>query len=378
MKTSVCGAGAARCGVMGRRMLLLSCARTVAIFLLGFTIGGVFNLLLSASLPVHHYSSPAAGPGGADIQDVLQGETPRMGELLERQQTLPSPPLSLLKPGENPESPRVLCYILVGPSTHRTAIHVKNTWGQRCDRLVFFSSSNDTSLQPDVLDVPEGYGYLWAKTKAGLTHLHENYPDYHWYLKADDDTYVIIENLRYFLQGRDPNVPVYYGVKFRRFVKQGYMSGGGGYVLSREALRRFVTEALVITDQDKCATNSVKGSEDLQLGKCLESVGVAAGDSLDETGRSRFFSHGPQSLFFKQPLINRLHWYWHYIWHPHTVGPDCCSRHIISFHNIDPRMMWVLETLLYRLNIHRDLQPPGLNTSTSTLPPPVTSTITTS
>ncbi|MPD00213.1 Glycoprotein-N-acetylgalactosamine 3-beta-galactosyltransferase 1 [Portunus trituberculatus] len=61
-----------------------------------------------------------------------------MGELLERQQTLPSPPLSLLKPGENPESPRVLCYILVGPSTHRTAIHVKNTWGQRCDRLVFF------------------------------------------------------------------------------------------------------------------------------------------------------------------------------------------------------------------------------------------------
>lgn len=44
-------AGAARgSGVMGRRVLVLACVRTVATFLLGFAIGAIFNLLLSSSL----------------------------------------------------------------------------------------------------------------------------------------------------------------------------------------------------------------------------------------------------------------------------------------------------------------------------------------
>ncbi|XP_050711672.1 glycoprotein-N-acetylgalactosamine 3-beta-galactosyltransferase 1-like [Eriocheir sinensis] len=368
--------------VMGRRLLLLVCLRTVATFLLGFAIGAIFNLLLASSLQFPSLTTaPALDTSHWEdlLEDVSGVELQRLEDtgyyrthLRYTPRPAPSPPPSAARSGEIPETPLVLCYVLAGPSTHRTALHVKNTWGQRCDSLVFFSTEDDANLSPEVLDVPEGYGYLWAKSKAALTHLHAQYPQFHWYLKADDDTFIVVENLRYFLQGRDPDEPVYYGVRFRQHVRQGYMSGGGGYVLSREALRRFVTRALPIVDQTKCATKSLKGAEDLQLGKCLESVGVVAGDSLDEVGRSRFFSHSPLSLFFHQPVINRLHWYWRYIWHPHAVGPDCCSRHVISFHDIDPRMMWVLETLLYRVSVHRDLQPPGRNTSTSP-PPPVAS-----
>ncbi|KAG7171183.1 Glycoprotein-N-acetylgalactosamine 3-beta-galactosyltransferase 1-like 10 [Homarus americanus] len=252
----------------------------------------------------------------------------------------------------------VVIHLFVNLSTNLSHSNVPRNYkgNRRLEEQVNYTKQ-DEALQPEVLDVPEGYGYLWAKTKAALTHLYHHHPHYQWYMKADDDTFVIVENLRYFLRDLDPDLPLYYGAKFKMHVKQGYMSGGGGYVLSREAVKKFVTEALQLTDQAKCPTNTSRGSEDVQLGLCLESVGVAAGDSLDRAGKSRFFSNSPLSLFYHQPL-----------------GPDCCSRHLISFHDVSPRMMWTLEALLYRLHIHRDLQPPHLNTSTSPAPPPDSST----
>lgn len=42
------------------------------------------------------------------------------------------------------------------------------------------------------------------------------------------------------LQPYDPIEAIWFGCKYHPYVKQGYMSGGAGYVLSREALNRFV------------------------------------------------------------------------------------------------------------------------------------------
>ncbi|KAM3962679.1 glycoprotein-N-acetylgalactosamine 3-beta-galactosyltransferase 1-like [Aphomia sociella] len=151
------------------------------------------------------------------------------------------------------------------PDTHQTrAKHVKATWGKRCNKLLFMSSVYDKSLPTVKLPVYEGRDYLWAKTKEAFRYVYEQHRrDADWFLKADDDTYVVVENLRYLLINYNSKNSLYFGCRFKPFVKQGYMGGGAGYVLSREALNWFVNKGL--PSPDKCSLASF-GPEDIEMG----------------------------------------------------------------------------------------------------------------
>lgn len=84
---------------------------------------------------------------------------------------------------------RVLCWILTNPENHKTkAFHLKNTWGKRCNKLLFMSSQADDLIGSIALPVFEGRNNLWDKTKAAFQYVHRNHPEYDYYLKADDDT----------------------------------------------------------------------------------------------------------------------------------------------------------------------------------------------
>ena len=98
-----------------------------------------------------------------------------------------------------------------------------------------------------------------------------------------------------------------------------------GYVLSREALDRFVEIALENKSlhpgekRGHCKTDSDTGAEDAEIGFCLESVGVKAGDSRDIDEKYTFFPFDPATHVSIQGNRAAPYWYWNNIAYPNKV-----------------------------------------------------------
>ena len=163
----------------------------------------------------------------------------------------------------------IMCMIFTTPDQwQRRALAVRLTWIKRCDYYAFFYSKTDgVHLQGAyALDVPEGRDHLTAKTMLAYRVSYQQYKDkVDWYLKADDDSYFIMENLRHLLEQYDPAMPHYLGHKSTDFLPHGYNSGGAGYVLSKEAVRLVVEKGDAYPES--CPVDG--GIEDLDMGRCL-------------------------------------------------------------------------------------------------------------
>jgi glycoprotein-N-acetylgalactosamine 3-beta-galactosyltransferase len=218
---------------------------------------------------------------------------------------------------EGDEPRRIFCFILTQPKNINTRAHaVYKAWAHKCDNFKFvlkfpsnltnnneflkFAHFNYQSNGQETLDInniiepgdlnKDEYRNLATKVFLNLRYVYEKYDYYDWYLKADDDTFVFVDNMRLFLADKDPKQPVTYGYNFKVIVENGYHSGGGGYLLSNEALKRLGSR--LTANLSNCQNT---GTEDVDVGRCLRKLNVSMGESIDEKGRERFH---PLSFFF--------------------------------------------------------------------------------
>ncbi|RCN53460.1 hypothetical protein ANCCAN_00525 [Ancylostoma caninum] len=220
---------------------------------------------------------------------------------------------------------------------------INATWIRRCDASHFLTNNgrflNDFTPYHTVFSsLPDSYFKLFWKTRLALYYVYTNISSqYDWYYKADDDTYVILENLRAYLSTFDPSEPHYIGFRVkRRMPKHGYNAGGSGYAMSRAAMKIFAEQ--LFHEKSLCPYHEW---EDLAVARCLANVGIYPTDSRDELHRQRFLPWTPEQhynadltrSFLMDPIE---HW-----------GPAIFHENLVSMHHLGPEEIRLIDGLLY-------------------------------
>ena len=277
------------------------------------------------------------------------------------------------------EQVKVLCFIPVVSTDHGKLLEVLYTWGKRCDKLVFASNKTDLELGAIKIDLPRldghNWSHLWLKERESMRYLWKTYGgEYDWFLKADLDTFIIMENLKtyltsdeiqrqsatnamilghrisrykknmkrlsqheqdtfddsntWFRRHRFGNSEILGSAFLERSNKTFIYTQGGAYVMNQEYVRTLNT----VMDEPFCLSSDTQMTqpEDAAINFCMGFLGHYPYDTRDSNLRERFHVHPPRKMF----EVNG--------------GYECCSQGSISFHALKrPGQLHNLERMLY-------------------------------
>jgi len=282
----------------------------------------------------------------------LQGGGKEDRELLNSLTVLP----------ENRDGHTLLCIVYSAGGMQLNNPGPHSTWGPHCDGYVEFPLGAAISGVPSV---PYAGSTRKSDNLIRIRHIwkyvHAAYSsDYDWFLLGEDELFVIVSNLRAYLNSEEiirasyrGSKPLFLGRRFQ--IPNGPLLNGGaaGYVLNRAALNVLVSHL----DDPKC---SPIGSHDEHIARCLStSAGVVPYDTRDHTrsmvaivgsgkeNRERFHPFTPSIHLNLRPSGNPKDWYVQYNspWGL-GIGYECCSERSVSFH-VNRDMMMHMSALLF-------------------------------
>jgi len=176
------------------------------------------------------------------------------------------------------------------------------------------------------LGLPQRYdNAILPEVVAALRHMWAAYPNKRFYMKADDDTYVVVPNLLAALGQLDSTADLYVGLPL---YGGSFNSGGAGYLLSHSAMGKLMN---VI---DECiAAHGYEGApEDLTIGRCLALAGIR-----------------PMKTHFGLYYVDVLSM----LAYCRAAIPEGLVQFPVTFHKVFPTMMYMYDYYL-RVGRHHD------------------------
>uniref|UniRef100_A0A7E4V6X6 N-acetylgalactosaminide beta-1,3-galactosyltransferase n=1 Tax=Panagrellus redivivus TaxID=6233 RepID=A0A7E4V6X6_PANRE len=241
--------------------------------------------------------------------------------------------------------PKILCLVHTAAPSHQTlARTVYEVWAKKCDDVLFFSDA------PINWEVPHVYypmfstrDHSWEKIRHILQFVHQTtYGKYDWYLRADDDAFVVVENARKLVSRMDPTHDFLLGFRWGFFEHKGY-ADGSTYILSKKAVDTFVT----LSHDEELCPEFHRAEEDQEMGRCLAKLGITPMDSRDNQGRDRFHQFHPEQMMD----IGIQHFVRRFGYYRVLPYPDQVSPSTVSMHHLSPYEMRFYDFLLNKVKV---------------------------
>ena len=97
---------------------------------------------------------------------------------------------------------------MTDPNILKKASPARDTWMKHCDVRLFMSSEYNATFPTVGLNVSAGRKHIASKSKASWRYIYEHHrDDADFFMKADPDSFVIIDNLKEYLRHCNSSEP---------------------------------------------------------------------------------------------------------------------------------------------------------------------------